>query len=150
MKVLNISQVRFIALLAKAARMERDALLGNVPEEDFAEPKPSRGDHNVLASLGLEDLPVGTSQRDFLKAAINRLPGAALYELCALMRIGQGNLSAKTFERGLSDAASREMAELVAMIVKRSKRRLRASATSCSRAAFIVAPLEIAIPPRPL
>lgn len=116
--VLNISQVRFIALLAKAVRMESGALLGNVPEEDFAEPKPSRGDHDTLASVGLEDLPVGTSQRDFLKAAINRLPGAALYELYALMRVGQGNLSAKTFERGLSDAASRDIAELVAMIVE--------------------------------
>ncbi|NRP74850.1 hypothetical protein ILFOPFJJ_05773 [Ensifer psoraleae] len=68
--VLNLSKVQFIALLAKAARMERDALLGNVPEEDFAEPKPSRGDHNVLASLGMEDIPVATSQRDLKPRSI--------------------------------------------------------------------------------
>jgi len=118
LKVLNFSQVRFIALLAKAARMQGDALLGNVAEVDFGEPVPSRGDHNVLASLGLEDLPAGASQRDLLKAAINRLPGVAVHELYALVRVGQGHLSAKTFDRGLSEAASLDMAELVATIVE--------------------------------
>lgn len=81
LKVLKVSDVRFIALLAKAARMQSDELLGNVAEADFGEPVPSRGDHNVLASLGLEDLPAGASQRDLLSGAVNRLSGAALHEL---------------------------------------------------------------------
>jgi hypothetical protein len=118
LKVLNISQARFIALLAKAARVQSDALLGNVAEADFGEPKPSRGDHEILSSLGLEGAAVGTSQRDLLREAINRLPGAALHELYALMRVGQGQLSAKTLERGLSEAASIDMAELVATIAE--------------------------------
>ncbi|NRP74851.1 hypothetical protein ILFOPFJJ_05774 [Ensifer psoraleae] len=34
------------------------------------------------------------------------------------MRVGQGSLSAKTFEHGLSEAESLDIAELVAMIVE--------------------------------
>lgn len=118
LKVLNPSQTRFIALLAKAARAQGDALIGKIAEEDFGEPKPSRGNQDLRANLDLEDLPVDATQNDLLKEAVNRLPGAALQELYALMRIGQGHLAVKTFERGLSEAASIDMAELAQTIVE--------------------------------
>ena len=47
LKELNVDQVRFVALLAKAARAQRDDLLGNVAEDDLADVKAARGEHNL-------------------------------------------------------------------------------------------------------
>ena len=46
LKELNVDQARFVALLAKTARAQRDDLLGNVPEDDLADLKAARGEHN--------------------------------------------------------------------------------------------------------
>ena len=58
LKALNTDQVRFIALLAKAGRVARDELLGNIGEDqlEFAELKPMRGEHNPTAALGFAPL----------------------------------------------------------------------------------------------
>lgn len=54
---LNVDQARFIALLARTARTQRDALLGNVAEEDLDGVTPGRGERNPTAELGFEALP---------------------------------------------------------------------------------------------
>jgi hypothetical protein len=50
LKDLNVDQARFVAILAKAARTQRDQFLGNVPEDALGGVKPGRGEHNPTAS----------------------------------------------------------------------------------------------------
>ena len=102
---LHVDQARFIALLANNARAERDALLGNVAEDDLGGPTPARGEHNPTAELGVEPLPADASKPSAaLREAISSLSEPARRELYALMRIGQGHLAAKKWHRGLSEA----------------------------------------------
>jgi hypothetical protein len=104
LKDLNVDQAHFIALLARTARVQRDALLGNVAETDLDGLTPGRGDHNPTADLGLEPLPTEDLQAAALREAITSLSAPARQELYALMRIGQGHLAAKKWHRGLSEA----------------------------------------------
>lgn len=101
---LNMEQARFVALLAKAARAQRDDLLGNVAEDDLAPLNAARGEHNPTALLGFEPLRPGASQTEALREAIATLSTQARSELYTLMRIGQGDLAAKKWHRGLSEA----------------------------------------------
>lgn len=101
---LNADQAHFIALLARAARTQRDAVLCNVAEADLDGVTPRRGEHNATAELGLQPLPGETSQTAALREAIAALLPTARQELYALMRIGQGHLAAKRWHRGLSEA----------------------------------------------
>jgi len=102
---LNVDQARFVALLAKAARAQRDNLLGNTAEDDLAPLTAARGEHNPTALLGLEPLRPGASQIEALQEAIASLSPQARSELYTLMRIGQGDLAAKKWHRGLSEAS---------------------------------------------
>ena len=103
---LHVDQAHFIALLAKTARAQRDSLLGNVAEDDLDGPTAARGEHNPTVELGVEPLPDDASKpAAALCEAINSLSEPARRELYALMRIGQGHLAAKKWDRGLSDAA---------------------------------------------
>jgi hypothetical protein len=104
LKDLNRDQAEFVALLAKAARMQRDAAIAEVREADLAEPKPARGEHNPTADLGFVALPEDASQLAMLREALDTLTPAGRSELYALMRVGQGNLAAKTWHRGLTEA----------------------------------------------
>jgi hypothetical protein len=105
LKDLHVDQARFIALLANTARAQRDALLGNVAEEDLGGPTPGRGEHNPTAELGVEPLPADASKpAAALGEAISSLSEPARRELYALMRVGQGHLAAKKWDRGLSEA----------------------------------------------
>ena len=104
LKDLNVEQARFIALLAKTARTQRDAVLGNVAEEDLDGLLPGRGEHNPAAELGFDPLPAEASQTAALREAIASLSATARQELYALMRVGQGHLAAKQWHRGLSEA----------------------------------------------
>jgi hypothetical protein len=101
---LNVDQARFVALLAKAARAQRDDLLGNTAEDDLAPLNAARGEHNPTALLGFEPLRPGASQSEALREAIAALSVQARSELYTLMRIGQGDLAAKKWHRGLSEA----------------------------------------------
>ena len=103
LKNLKPGQTRFIGLLAKIARDERDALLGNVAQDDLGEPKPGRGNHNPTAALGFEPLPPDSLQVLALQEAIASLSPAARSELYALMRIGQGHLGAKNWDKGIAE-----------------------------------------------
>ena len=106
LKELNADQARFVALLAKAVRAQRDSLLGNVAEDDLAkELKPARGEHNPTGTLGLEPLPPCAPQMVALREAIATLSPMARSELYTLVRIGQGDLSAEKWHRGLSEAS---------------------------------------------
>ena len=90
---LDLDQARSIAALAKAARVRRDELLGNVAEADLDGVQPGRGEHNPTAVLGFEPLSADAPQISALRDAIAMLSAAARCELYALMRIGQGHLA---------------------------------------------------------
>ncbi len=108
LKDLNADQARFIALLAKTARMQRDAILGNVAEADLDGVTPERGEHNQTAELGLETFAAesDSSPAAALREAVASLSPMARQELYTLMRVGQGQLGAKKWHRGLSEAAA--------------------------------------------
>jgi hypothetical protein len=106
LKDLNVDQARFVALLAKAARAQRDALLGGVAEDDLAkELSPARGEHNPVAILGFDPLPASAPQMMALREAIASLSPMARSELYTLVRIGQGDVAANKWHRGLSEAS---------------------------------------------
>ena len=104
LKDLTVAEARFIAILAKAGRAQRDELLGNVREKDLVDLKSARGEHNPTAALGFEPLAPEASQVTALREAIATLSPMARRELYALMRIGQGPLAARKWHRGLSEA----------------------------------------------
>jgi len=103
LKALNPEQVRFVALLAKAARAERDSFLGNV-EDELVESKPARGEHDPTAELGFEPVPAELPQIAALREAVAGLTAEARSELFTLMRVGQGDLAAQKFFRGTREA----------------------------------------------
>jgi hypothetical protein len=106
LKELNRDQAHFVAVLAKAARMQRDAFIAGVPEDDLAETKPARGEHNPTASLGFTAFPEDASQVTALREAIDTLSSAGRSELYTLMRVGQGELAAQKWHQGLVEAAN--------------------------------------------
>jgi len=105
---LNVDQARFIALLATAARAERDTMLGHGPDRNLnpKEATPTRGERNPGAELGFDPLSEQNSQLTALRDALATLTEAARSELYVLMRIGQGHLAAKKWHRGLQEAQS--------------------------------------------
>lgn len=117
LKALNVDQARFIALLARTVRAQRDALLGHVAERDLDGTAPGRGTHNPTAELEFEPLLAEDSQTAALREAIASLSMAARQELYALMRIGQGHLSAKKWHRGLSEAETLGQAAISAAMI---------------------------------
>ena len=104
LKDLNVDQARFVALLAKAARAERDAMLGPGPGKDLDGTTATRGERNPTATLGFDPLPSDDIQLEALRDALGALTGRARSELYVLMRIGQGHLAAKTWHRGIEEA----------------------------------------------
>lgn len=106
LKDLNVDQARFIALLAKAARAERDAMLGHGPDGDLDGTTAARGERNPTAALGYDPLPAQDSQLSALRDALGALMPTARSELYVLMRIGQGHLAANKWHRGFDEAQS--------------------------------------------
>jgi hypothetical protein len=104
LKRLTVEEARFVAILAKTARAQRDKLLGHVAEEDLGGVLPERGEHNPAASLGFEPLSADVPPISLLHEAVGALSAGARCELYALMRIGQGHLGAKELELGASEA----------------------------------------------
>jgi len=119
LKDLNVDQARFVALLAKTARAQRDSLLGNVAESDLAkELQPGRGEHNPAGVLGLDPLPASAPQVTALREAVDTLSPMARAELYTLLRIGQGDLAAKKWHRGLTEANLLGDEKIIAAIVE--------------------------------
>ena len=106
LKDLNVNQARFVALVAKTARAQRDAVLGHIPDRDLNGTMAARGEHNPTAALGYEPLPAEDHQLSALRNALDTLTAMARFELYALMRIGQGHLAAKKWRRGVKEARS--------------------------------------------
>ncbi|MBO0752624.1 MAG: DUF3775 domain-containing protein [Bradyrhizobiaceae bacterium] len=105
LKELNHDQAEFVAVLAKSVRAQRDSSIAEVAEADFAEPKSARGEHNPTAQLGFVT-PEDATQFTRLREAVDSLTPAGRSELYALMRLGQGDLAAKKWHRGLTEAAA--------------------------------------------
>ena len=105
LKELNVDQACFVALLAKAARAQRDDVLGNIAEEDLSDLKAARGEHNPTATLGFDPVRANASQTTALREAVANLSPTARAELYTLMRIGQRDLAAAKWHRGMSEAA---------------------------------------------
>lgn len=106
LRELSVEQARWVALLARAAREDRDALLGNVAEDDLSRTTPMRGERNPTAALGFDPLPADAPTVTALREAIDSLSPAARSELYVLMRLGQGHLAARKWRRGLAEAVS--------------------------------------------
>ena len=106
LKTLTPRRVRLIAQLAKVARDARDGLLHGVPDETVSEPHPAKGEQDRIGAGGFDILPADDAAVTALRGAISRLRPAARSELFALMRIGQGELAAGDWQRGLSEAAT--------------------------------------------
>ena len=104
LKDLNTDQARFVALLAKAARAERDAMLGHGPDRPLNEATATRGERNPSAALGFDPLPPENSQLKALRDALGSLTEPARAELYVLMRVGQGQIAPKQWHRGLQEA----------------------------------------------
>jgi hypothetical protein len=102
---LNVDQARFIALLAKAARAQRDSLLGKAKEDALGEARAARGEHNPTAPLGLDPLPEASPQAAELRKAVESLSVDARAELHALQRIGQRDLAANKWHHGIAEAS---------------------------------------------
>ena len=118
LKDLNVDQAHFIAILAKAARAQRDELLGNVAEDDLGGTNPARGQHNPTAAFGFEPLPAEAPQTTALREAIGTLSATARFELYALMRMGQGHLANRRWHRGLTEAEMLGDATVTAAIIE--------------------------------
>jgi hypothetical protein len=118
LKDLNARQARFIALLAKTAREQRDSLLGHAAEDDLDGLMPGRGEHNPTAELGFEPLSPEASQTAALREAIATLSYTARRELYTLMRIGQGDLATKKWYRGLREAETLGEETITAAIIE--------------------------------
>jgi hypothetical protein len=118
LKDLTVDQARFIALLAKTARTQRDAVLGHVAEEDLDGLLPGRGEHNPTVELGFDPLAAEASQPTALREAIASLSARARQELYALMRIGQGHFAARQWHRGLSEAEALGEGTVTAAIIE--------------------------------
>ena len=100
LKDLSAEQARFIALLARTARDERDALICKATEGDLAGPPPARGEHNPTAELGYDPLPPDPKIDESAESAIMELTPAERSALYTLMRIGQGHLAAEKWHHG--------------------------------------------------
>ena len=85
LKDLNVKQARFIALLARTARMQRDAILGKVAEANLDGVTPGRGEHNQTAELALETFAAESAPAAALREAITSLSPMARQELYTLM-----------------------------------------------------------------
>lgn len=106
LKELSLRQAHLIAQLAKAARDRRDGLLHRGADKTVSEPHPAKGEHDRIGAGGFDVLPADDPAVTALRGAIGGLRPAARSELFALMRIGQGDLAAADWQRGLSEAAT--------------------------------------------
>ncbi len=104
LKDLNTDQARFVALLAKTARAERDAMLGHGPDRPLKEAISARGERNPTAALGFDPLPADNPQLKALRDALDSLSMEARSELYVVMRLGQGQIAARRWHHGLQDA----------------------------------------------
>lgn len=118
LKDLNTDQARFVALLAKAARAERDAMLGHGPDRTLNEATATRGERNPTAALGFDPLPAENSQLRALRDALGSLSETAKSELYVLMRVGQGQVAAKQWHRGLQEAQSLGDATVTSVLIE--------------------------------
>ena len=103
---LTSRQMRRIAQLARVARDARDAVLQGLSNETVSEPHPAKGEHDRMGEGGFDVLPADDRAVTALRGAISGLRPDARSELFALMRIGQGELAAGDWQRGLSEAAT--------------------------------------------
>lgn len=104
LKTLSKRRVRKIAELAREARRARDELWRGVGDEVPGEPGQTRGERDRIGAGGFDVPGERNAAVRALRQAIDELRPEARGELFALMRIGQGEIAAGDFERGLTEA----------------------------------------------
>jgi hypothetical protein len=96
LKKLNRDHAQFVAVLARAARGQRDRPIASVPEAELTEMKPARGEHNPTADLGLAAVPQDAPELMMLREAIGgAVTGRAVGALCADARRGRPDFCQK-------------------------------------------------------
>ena len=120
LEFLSAEQVDLISQLAKAARLQRDKLLGNIAEGDLAEAKSARGEHNPTASLGLDPLSSEAPQIAALRDAVGTLSREGQAELYALVRIGRGDFAARQWADAIDEAMRLDDDTLTASLLEDS------------------------------
>lgn len=101
---IEVLEARRIAELADDARNVRGRLLQGVREADLSDAPSARGIHNPSAALPLDDVLGQTPAYRALREAINGLPHEIQVKLWVTAQVGQGNLTAADWERGLATA----------------------------------------------
>jgi hypothetical protein len=114
---INVTEVKHIAEMAKAARQARDRMIDKIRAEDLDEPKPAKGEHLPAGSLGLDPLPPDHPVRQALREAVASLSAPARRELRALLTIGQGDHAAKDWEDALAEAERAHDEDTIALLV---------------------------------
>ena len=104
LETLSKRRVRKIAELAREARRVRDELLRGTGEEVPGEPEQAKGERDRIGAGGFDVPGERNAAVRALRAAIDDLKPEARFELFALMRIGQGEIAAGDWERGVMEA----------------------------------------------
>ena len=92
-----------------------------VSNETGSEPHPAKGEHDRMGEGGFDVLPADDRAVTPLRGAISGLRPDARSELFALMRIGQGELAAGDWQRGLSEAATLDRQHLAGRVPGRTE-----------------------------
>jgi hypothetical protein len=104
LKELNRDQAEFAAVLARAARAQRDSSFAGVPEADLTETTLTRGEQNPTADLGFVAVPDDAPSLMMLREVIGGRSPTRRSELYALMRVGQAQTAAKVWNRRIAEA----------------------------------------------
>lgn len=93
-------------------------MLGHGPDRTLNEATATRGERNPTAALGFDPLPAENSQLRALRDALGSLSETAKSELYVLMRVGQGQVAAKQWHRGLQEAQSLGDATVTSVLIE--------------------------------
>jgi hypothetical protein len=102
---LDVLEARSIAELALDARKVRDRLLEKIADAYLDEPVPTKGEHNPLGGIVLDDVLAEEPEFVALRGAIVALPREIKEKILVVTRIGRGDFAARDLNAAI-DAAS--------------------------------------------
>jgi hypothetical protein len=110
---IEVLEARRIADLALAAREVRDRLLEHVPETDFQDLLPARGEHNVAADIELNGVLAEQPAVVALREGVTALPRETQRKLWVVAQIGHGDLAMLDWDQAMDGAAALRDADLI-------------------------------------